>query len=81
MIGIIKWLWSFRRHPRWEPMFDQASRLWGVRWSRPDWQGRFDWIGSKRVYADRDSAQQIAWLFERQNFTPHNRDTPGGWGQ
>ncbi len=44
MIGISKWLWSFRRRPRWEPAAGSAWLLWGARWSRPNLRGEYLWF-------------------------------------
>ena len=61
MIGISKWLWSFRRCPRWESAAGSAGLLWGVRWSRPNLRGEYRWVHSyggflgTHEFAERES--------------------------
>lgn len=45
MKAFLKWLWSFRRPPRWEAVLSSDGEATKVRWSRPDWRGRYLCVG------------------------------------
>lgn len=68
MIGILKWLWSFRHAPRWEPVPIRGTTTWGVRWSRPHCRYGFRWIGC--CLRDRESANEVTNFFTKNHFWP-----------
>lgn len=75
MTGILTRLRSFMRRPRWEAVPDPDGVKWHVRWSRPNWRGRFAYYYLGYHSA---SAQEYA-EYRAREFNRRRRPQPSEW--